>query len=220
MITKKNVKEVRTVDLVSRLKYLARILARGNIHPQISSELLYEKELIEEALVRRGKKNVIAEQTTLPGLEPPKMATYKSIVVSKLITFYKAEQEIKRLNTKLSRGLELTFPSISASYGNQTGITSGYSEFQSKSEMAVILREEREDQILRELFELEKQVEEMEKAMECLNPLELEYIERKYFTDKSQKNYEIIESMNIGKTKFYVLQQAIYAKLAEALNLF
>lgn len=220
IVTEKNVKAVSTVDLVSRLKYLDRILARRNIHPQICSELLYEKELIKQTLIKRGKKNVIAEQTTLPGLEPPKVAAYKSIVISKLITFYKAEEEIKRLNNKLEKGLELTFPSISASYGNNSGVTVGFSEFQSKSERAVVMREEREDQILCELFRLEKVVEEVEKAMECLDPLELEYIERRYFTDKSLKKYEIIEAMGIGKTKFYEMQQKVYVKLAEALSLF
>lgn len=224
VVTKQNIKKVASSDLLQRYNYLTRVLSKKNtIHPELYSLYLEEQEIIKDVIIRRGKSHLINTQMHIPGLEPPQKENYTLIVKKQLEAFYKVEQRKERLHKLLSKGIELIFPSNTASYGNMSGITSGYSEFKSKTEESVVKREERgirrRGELVAELREIDQEMEEMEQALEGLSREGLEYIERMHFTNKKKLAFEVREEMGVGKTKFHEIQRKAYLHIAESLRI-
>lgn len=216
-VTTKNVKLVKTSDLVSRYKKLERKIGNRalTIHPDIYTEWVEEQELIRTALDTRDMTHLISEQLLLPGLEEPKKHEYKALVVQELERYFSLSKQYKRI----LQSVELIFPSNIAQYGELHGVAAGAESYKSKTERAVIKAEERAERAKEELAQLDNEMEPIERALESLTEQELMYIELKYFNDKKLMVVDLMVEMDVKKSRFHDIQKQAYIKIAESLKI-
>ncbi|WP_027416572.1 hypothetical protein [Aneurinibacillus terranovensis] len=222
IVTDKNVGFISTEMLAARYKTIQRWLTNKKValHPDVQSELISEKELIQKTLSEKGAEELITEQLVFPGLEPPKKESYEKIVIDLLGKHFNQKYRVKQLSRQLVYGFELVFPSGTSNvYGNLSGISGGGSEFQSSSERAVIQLEDSIEAAQAEISQLLLEMKPMERAIDGLDELEKELVEKKFLTKPIPTDWEVIDSMHIAKTKFYEVKPTAIRKIAEALNI-
>lgn len=219
LITERNVQAVPTHDLLSRFKKIERQIKNRQhcFHPDIFTELLNQKELIEKTLIDRGAGNLLSKQLILKGLEPPVRAQYKKLVIIKLKEYFKSIKLLKEKEKKLAEGFDLIFPSGTSSYNDEPR---GYSESISSTEKAILKNEERTEALIEEIQELKRAIKPVERAIKQLDPLEKKFILRKYSDPNVTLDVFIIQELHVDKTTFYdKIAGPAYLKIAESLKL-
>lgn len=221
VVTQKNVKEINDRQLIERYRKLQQytINRKATYHPEVYSEMMFELEIIKQTLVKRGKSEVLNQQLVLTGLEPPKKDEYEKIVIDRLREYYRQTKLYEKLQVEYEKGFELLFPKVTPSYANTSSVTTTNSEFQSRTEQAVIQQEERKEYILEELLKLRKEMEEMDRALFGLDDLEKEFIEKKHFNNRNPTDTEVIGDMPVERTKYYEIRKSAYLNIAESLRL-
>lgn len=220
VVTQKNVKELSDRQLIDRYRKLQQYTSnrKATFHPEVYSEMMFELEIVKRNLMKRGKGEVLSQQLVLTGLEPPKKEEYEKIVIDKLRDYYRQTKLYEKLKEEYEKGIELLFPKVTPSYANRSAVTTN-SEFQSRTEQAVIQQEERKEYILEELMKLLKEMEEMDRALFMLDELEKEFIEKKHFNNRNPTDTEVIADMPVERTKYYEIRKSAYLNIAESLRL-
>lgn len=221
VVTQKNVREISDRQLIERYRKLQQYTSnrKATFHPEVYSEMMFELEIVKQNIMKRGKGEVLCQQLVLTGLEPPKKEEYEKIVIDKLREYYRQTKLYKKLQVEYEKGIELLFPRVTVSYANTSGVTTTNSEFQSRTEQAVIQQEERKEYILEELMKLRKEMGEMDRALFKLDELEKEFIEKKHFNDKIPKDTVLIGDMPVERTKYYEVRKNAYLNLANSLGI-
>lgn len=221
VVTQRNVKEISDRQLIERYRKLQQYTdnRKATFHPEVYSELMFELEIVKQNLMKRGKAEVLSQQLVLTGLEAPKKEEYEKIVIEKLREYYRQTKLYEKLQVEYEKGIELLFPKVTPSYANRSAVTTTNSEFQSRTEQAVIQQEERKEYILDELMKLRKEMEEMDRALFRLDELEKEFIEKKHFNIRNPTDTEVIADMPVERTKYYEIRKSAYLNIAESLRL-
>lgn len=218
IVTSKNARLLGNGELISRYKKL--ITKKTKItHPVLVEEVLHELETIKTVLADRGIEDEYTEQIAIPGLIPKK-EEYQALVIRELREHSLRVLRLESLRHQLQQGFELVFPAaISSVYDNQVGST-GYSEFASKSEKAIIDAENKREAVENEINIIEQQVLLMDRALEQLSKLENDLIMNKFIKYKQEKQDSwLMDRMAVGRTKFYEMQNSALVTIAEALGI-
>lgn len=205
--TRKNISRANTTKLINRLEKINRYVHR-ELHPEVKSELLKEKELILAALKDRKVEVVVCEQLDMGYV--PKTKSFMNDVVDELKQYKSNLRELNRYKKQLEHGIEIVFPSNVAHF-ELTGIKSSSTENPSKTESAIIQREQRIEQIMQRIQQLETDIEPVRCAIERLNEEEKKLLTLKYLDDNRSLDIFIMQEMGVGKTLFYEMRKKRYA---------
>ncbi|MED4353623.1 hypothetical protein P9265_15000 [Schinkia azotoformans] len=221
VVTQKNVKEISDRQLIERYRKLQQYTSnrKATFHPEVYSEMMFELEIVKQNIMKRGKGEVLSQQLVLTGLEPPKKDEYEKIVIQKLREYYRQTKLYQNLREEYEKGIELLFPKVTPSYANRSAVTTTNSEFQSRTEQAVIQQEERKEYILDELRKLREEMKDMDLALFSLDELERMFIEKKHFNNRNPTDTEVIADMPVERTKYYEIRKSAYLIIAESLRL-
>lgn len=213
-VTRTNIKFVSIDWLCVRYNKLRK----KSLTPDVEREML----LIEEHLKLEGKAELVGIFDSIEQLEMDIPVVMKDQYVPIVEELLKEHRHLKKRKEWLENSIPLLvqpeIPSMTAGYGNITGVTGG-GQFGSSIEQSVIRSVERTERKEAELREIESKMHPMEKALQELYPDQLQVIEAKYFPREEPKDEYLINKFTWSRTRYYEVKKAALIRLACSLKI-